>query len=77
MKDYFNNLLQNWTPDIDKFDLLRSFYREKNTRGFGLFSTFAGESFPDRWYKAIEENHWPEQGEYGDNFRKAFNISKS
>lgn len=71
MIDTFFNIIAN---EPDKFEALSKFYQEKNKKGYGLFSTLAGETFPDGWIKAINGNHWEEQGIYGDNFRKTFNI---
>jgi hypothetical protein len=61
----------------DKFICLVAFYRMKNKAGYGLFSTLAGESFPNGWLDAIEKGFWAEEGIYGDNFRKAFELEKS
>jgi hypothetical protein len=71
MRDTLYKILEN---EPDKFKALSRFYREKNSNGYGLFSTLAGETFPDGWIKAINDNHWEEQGIYGDNFRETFNI---
>jgi hypothetical protein len=58
----------------DRFNALQAFYRAKNNAGFGIFSTLAGEQFPDGWHKAIECGVWTESGVYGDNFRKTFKL---
>lgn len=72
MKEVLENILEQ--HPTEKFLALSLFYREKNKRGFGLFSTLAGETFPDRWIEAINSGVWKEDGVYGDNFRKAFNL---
>lgn len=72
MKLFLLNTLNN----PDRFLALQEFYREKNKRGFGLFSCLAGESFPDGWIKAINSGVWDEAGVYGDNFRKCFELEK-
>lgn len=71
MIDTFFNIIAN---EPDKFKALAKFYREKNSNGYGLFSTLAGETFPNGWIEAIKNNKWEEKGIYGDNFRLTFNI---
>ena len=71
MKTTLLNILYN---EPDRFLALCEFYHAKNTAGFGLFSCFAGESFPNGWIKAIVEGSWKEEGVYGDNFRKCFRL---
>lgn len=61
----------------DWFTALCEFYREKHRRGYlGLFSCSAVEKFPLGWIEACNKGVWDEEGEYGDNFRKTFNLSK-
>jgi hypothetical protein len=73
MRDTLNKILELY-PD-DRFLGITMFYREKvKHKQFGLFSTFAAESFPDGWLKAIEKGVWVEDGKYGDNFRETFEL---
>lgn len=73
IKEQLLTILEN--NNSDRFAALCEFYRFKNSLGFGLFSTLAGETFPQEWFKALECGAWEEKGVYGDNFRKAFGLT--
>lgn len=72
-----NVLIAILSYNSDRFTALSKFYREKNLsgKGYGIFSTFAAESFPEGWLKALETGVWNETGVYGDNFRKCFELT--
>jgi len=73
MRDILNRIVEQYPHD--RFTGICEFYREKvKLKQFGLFSTFAAESFPDGWLKAIDKGVWVEDGEYGNNFREAFEL---
>lgn len=72
MKDILNKIMEEYPTD--RFKGLSEFYIEKNRMGFGLFSTLAGETFPNGWIKSIEAGVWEEEGIYGNNFREAFDL---
>jgi hypothetical protein len=72
MKDILYNILDE---EPDKFIALCKFYNAKNKAGYGLFSCLAGECFPQGWIEAINLGIWNEEGPYGDNFRKTFELN--
>jgi len=69
---------QNLVPQTDenRFAALCEFYRAKNKLNGKIFSCSAAEEFPLGWQKAFKSGRWTEEGQYGDNFRNFFGISK-
>lgn len=66
-------------PVTDWFAAMSEFYRAKYLvdRNAPIFSSFAAEHFPDAWLASFQSGIWTEEGQYGDNFRKFFNLAKS